>query len=136
MSFPERLKQIVELDFDSQNDLAHSLGISKVSISTYVNGKQKPKFDILKKFFYLGYNINWLVSGKGDYKRDKAMLDTNYTIVFEDGTIVLSDQKNFDDALLLAQADQLRAGLTREVAQVMKLTNGIVTSIETYGAIK
>ena len=69
MSFESRLKQIIHNFYKSQVELAKDLKVSKVAISEYLNAKRKPNYNMLKKFYDLGYNINWLISGKGTLKR-------------------------------------------------------------------
>ena len=65
MSFNIRLREIIENDYTSQVQLANELGVSKAVITKYLNTDRKPNFEMLEKFYNIGYNINWLISGKG-----------------------------------------------------------------------
>jgi transcriptional regulator with XRE-family HTH domain len=86
MNINDRIKQIVETDYKSQSSLAKELGVSRVTIGSYVNNESKPNTEILEKFYDLGYNINWLISGKGTIKRhfvNENELDEYDRIAFE-----------------------------------------------------
>lgn len=70
MSFQDRIKKILEDDYTSQVGLADDLGVSKAIISKYLKSERSPNFEMLEKFYRLGYNLNWLVSGKGSRKKE------------------------------------------------------------------
>lgn len=121
MSINERIKLIVDLYYDSQAELAKELGVSRVAIGSYINSDRKPNTDVYEKFYQLGYNLNWLVSGNGTEKRcliNKEMLDDYDKVVFgvtqieeikiallttsQDGPIKTTAEnwvKNFDEQL-------------------------------------
>ncbi|MCB9221537.1 MAG: helix-turn-helix transcriptional regulator [Candidatus Kapaibacterium sp.] len=85
MSFNTRLKEIIEKDYTSQVQLANELGVSKAVITKYLNTDRKPNFEMLEKFYNIGYNINWLVSGRGTQKRhliNREELDKIDRLVF------------------------------------------------------
>lgn len=86
MSFAIRLKQIIKNNYNSQVELAIDLDVSKVAISEYINSKRKPNYDMLEKFYNLGYSIDWLISGKGSMKRtfvNEDDLDNYDRVVFD-----------------------------------------------------
>lgn len=85
MSFNIRLKEIIEKDYTSQVQLANELGVSKAVITKYLNTDRKPNFEMLEKFYNIGYNINWLISGRGVEKRhliNREELDEYDRVVF------------------------------------------------------
>lgn len=57
-----RLKELLNLSGDSQNEMARKSGLTKSAISNYINGTREPRQDAL---FYLSkaYNVNpaWLM---------------------------------------------------------------------------
>lgn len=85
MEFNERLRQIINNNYSSQVQLANDLGVSKVVITKYLNSDRKPNFEMLEKFYNIGYNINWLISGKGTERRyllNREELDEYDRLIF------------------------------------------------------
>lgn len=86
MNINERIILIQEKDFKSQSDLADSLGVSRVSVGSYVKSDRRPNTEVLEKFYNLGYSVDWLISGKGSMKRtfiNEDELDKYDKIVFD-----------------------------------------------------
>lgn len=86
MNINDRIKYIVETDYSSQTALAKEIGVSRVTVGSYVKNENKPNSEVLEKFYKLGYNINWLVSGKGSIRRsfiNEEELDEYDRVVFE-----------------------------------------------------
>lgn len=70
MSINERIRSIIENDYSSQSELANAIGVSRVTVGSYVNTDSKPNSEVLESFYKLGYNINWLISGEGSKTRE------------------------------------------------------------------
>ena len=86
MSFRDRISIILKNDYTSQAQLADDLGVSKAIISKYLKSERSPNFEMLEKFYKLGYNLNWLVSGRGSIRRsfiNEEELDEYDRVVFE-----------------------------------------------------
>lgn len=65
--YRENLKKLrFELKLSAQK-LADDLGIHKMTISNYENGKREPTYEVLEKLHNLyNVNLNWFVSGQGE----------------------------------------------------------------------
>lgn len=65
--YRENLKKLrFELKLSAQN-LADDLGIHKMTVSNYENGKREPTYEVMEKLHNLyNVNLNWFVSGKGE----------------------------------------------------------------------
>lgn len=65
--YRENLKKLrFELKISAQK-LADDLGIHKMTISNYENGKREPTYEVLEKLHNLyNVNLNWFVSGQGE----------------------------------------------------------------------
>lgn len=129
MSFVERFRKIVAEDFSSQNDLARTISASKVTISGYSSGKQKPNYDILSKLYDLGYSIDWLISGKGSMKRTDISSELTYILVFENNITYTSMNPNFEEAKIVAEAEQIKNGLGRNLRLVITIEEGKIVKI-------
>lgn len=70
MSFSERLKTIIDEDYKTQSNFADAIRVTKASVNDYLSSKRKPNFDVLSKIAELGYNMNWLLTGKGSRKKE------------------------------------------------------------------
>lgn len=68
MAFSERLGVIVGQE--RQIDFANRVGISQTTLSRLLNGKQEPGPDVLMKLCEAGYNVNWLLTGRGPVRID------------------------------------------------------------------
>lgn len=87
MSINERIKLIVDLYYGSQAELASDLGVSRVAISGYINSERKPNTEVYEKFYNLGFNLNWLVSGIGSMKislLNREVLDKYDSLLLEE----------------------------------------------------
>ena len=49
----------------SQLDFATQMGVHRNSLSRYESGENEPSAEVLQKIAELGYNVNWLLTGKG-----------------------------------------------------------------------
>ena len=65
--YRENLKKIrFELKLSAQK-LADDLGIHKMTVSNYENGKREPTYEVMEKLHSLyNVNLNWFVSGQGE----------------------------------------------------------------------
>lgn len=75
MSFSERLKIIVEEDFNTQVNFAEAIRVTKASVNDYLSSRRKPNFDVLQKIANLGYNMNWVFTGIGTRKKELMNLE-------------------------------------------------------------
>lgn len=65
----ERLKKIRSERNVSQIRFAEELGISPRTLQSYELAKVMPGSEVLAKFYGLGYNINWILSGEGEMRK-------------------------------------------------------------------
>lgn len=66
MEFPDRLRLIVVLAFEKQVDACYHFRISSLSqLKSYLAGKILPGAAILGSISLYGFDINWLLTGKG-----------------------------------------------------------------------
>lgn len=75
MSFSERLKNIIEEDYNTQVNFAEAIRATKASVNDYLSSKRKPNFDVLQRIADLGYNMNWILTGKGSRKKQFLNLE-------------------------------------------------------------
>ena len=60
----------------TQKQFAESIGDDQEKLSKYLNDVQQPGFVFLQRMSQAGYNVNWLLTGKGGmYLSDAAATD-------------------------------------------------------------
>lgn len=59
----QRIRIFAKRKFGTLKNLANSLGISPQQLQQYTSGNREPGSKILLKFFRIGCDINWLLSG-------------------------------------------------------------------------
>ena len=73
--FSERLKELLELKDKSQAQLAKELGTTPQAISSYVNGKTTPDYDILCRIAdILGVSVDFLLGGESTLSQEEQQL--------------------------------------------------------------
>lgn len=85
--FVERIKQALELVPGENVDAkAKALATTNASLYSYMNGKSLPQMPFLMNLRELtGINIDWLVSGEGDFRRvAKNEINLGYIQMIED----------------------------------------------------
>lgn len=76
MSLQERVKKIREDLSKSQKEMAHLVGVGLRTWQQYEEGVHDPSWKVVSRLSEIGYNTDWLASGKGPIKRQEL----NYTI--------------------------------------------------------
>ena len=67
----KRLKKIRnELEL-SQSELSYKIGIAQHNLSRYENGQVDLPIHAMGALYILGYNLNWVICGKGHAKNDE-----------------------------------------------------------------
>ncbi len=61
-----RLKQIRENLGKTQKEMSELLGLGIITWQNYERGITKPKIETLEKLSSMGYNFDWITSGRGD----------------------------------------------------------------------
>ncbi|MBN1118491.1 MAG: helix-turn-helix domain-containing protein [Bacteroidales bacterium] len=89
----ERLKEILSQERLSPARFAELVGVQRSSVSHIISGRNKPSLDFLQKILANFEHISpdWLISGKGPYKRSQASVkadDTAQKSAKPDGRIV------------------------------------------------
>ena len=74
LEIPERMRlAIASLGYKRVIDFIHDNDIKQSTLYAVLNRQTKdPGASILKKFYYAGINLNWLVSGEGEILRRSA----------------------------------------------------------------
>jgi transcriptional regulator with XRE-family HTH domain len=91
---PDRFKNIRKSLGYTQNDFAKLLGTTQQCISDYEKAKNQIPDKIKEKLYNLGYNINWLISGKGQMfhnENDSQIVSTDKLQRLEHLKILLSE---------------------------------------------
>jgi len=89
MSLRERVKKIREDLGKPQKVMAHLVGVGLRTWQQYEEGVHDPSWKVVSKLSEIGYNADWLASGKGPIKRQEL----DYTIgEIEAGVIFDSDE--------------------------------------------
>ena len=65
MSFADRLKEMRRELGKNQKEMAEALGLGYRTLQSYEGGKNLPGGSILLEISVLGYDLNWLITGKG-----------------------------------------------------------------------
>ncbi|WP_188055607.1 XRE family transcriptional regulator [Oryzomonas rubra] len=65
MQIPQRLKEIRLFMGLTQSEMAQRVGVSNRSWQQYEGGA-KPKTDLLMELLKLGFDVNWILSGRGN----------------------------------------------------------------------
>lgn len=76
MTLQERVKKIREDLSKSQKEMAHLVGVGLRTWQQYEEGVHDPSWKVVSKLSEIGYNTDWLASGKGPIKRQEL----DYTI--------------------------------------------------------
>ena len=77
-AFSNNLITLMERENLKQKDLAKKIGVTEISMSRYIHGTRKPKYDVVLKICEVfGCSVDYLLStGEGD-KRSKKKIETN-----------------------------------------------------------
>lgn len=78
----ERIKTVRESLSKTQKEMAELLGISISAMQIYEGGKSVPGGVVFEKLANLGYNANWLLTGKGSVKVPANLDDKRNAIEF------------------------------------------------------
>ena len=62
MKFEEKLRKFLAARYQHPGQAFKDLGVSRVQLSIYLNGKGKPGFQVLRKLHEMGCDLNWLLS--------------------------------------------------------------------------
>ncbi len=71
MNIASRLKAVRESLELSQRDMAKKLEISLGGLQSYESGKSVPGGNVLESLARLGFNVDWLLTGKGEMTREE-----------------------------------------------------------------
>lgn len=69
MKTSERLKNIREEMGKTQKEMASTLGIAPRTWQNYEEGIHEPSWKVMEGLLELGFNANWIFTGKGEKKR-------------------------------------------------------------------
>ena len=72
MNIGSRIKKIRTSKNMTQGELADFLGIPQSNLFRYENNTGQLNSDKINKFYQLGININWLITGEGEMFRDAS----------------------------------------------------------------
>lgn len=61
-----RFRWLTDNKFKSAADLARQIGTSEQTLQNYFNGRTIPSGSVLAVIYHLGYNIIWLLTGRGE----------------------------------------------------------------------
>jgi transcriptional regulator with XRE-family HTH domain len=118
----ERLKQIrLDLGY-SQKKFAHEIGVAQHNLSRYENGVVEIPSAILYPIFLLGYNLTWLLIGKGTMKLEGI----------ESGKEIIEQLKNEVNQLhtkindLETSNAQLKDDLILRLREIVELQNQLL----------
>jgi len=67
----------------SQTEFGDKLGVTRISIGNYESGKRSLSEDVLSRISTMGYNINWLITGRGTMKADTDIPLNSQSVNFE-----------------------------------------------------
>jgi len=108
----DRMKQVINAS--SYEELARFLGISKASISKWIERNKIPEKNIYKFINSTNVNKDWLLTGKGEPLPDSA----NINIVEEQKAVILSDVKSVIDRM----KQVLKVNTNSELAAKLRTT--------------
>ena len=115
----ERLKQI-RLDVGyTQKKFAQEIGVAQHNLSRYENGVVAVSSIILYPIFQLGYNLNWLLVGKGPMKLEE--IESGKEIIEQLRTDVKELNAKIDN--LETSNTQLKDDLILRLREVVDLQN-------------
>lgn len=106
----ERLKQVRGALGETQKNMSTRLGMSENTWQSYERGLGVPKFETLEKLAELGFNPNWIVTGKGPMREGDASAPTKSEHQPDD---TISKKIAYNVIIALAP----HFGITREPAQ-------------------
>lgn len=66
MKFEEKLRQFLVGRYQHAGQAFEDLGISRVQLSIYLNGRGKPGFEVLRKLSKMGCDLNWLLNDEAE----------------------------------------------------------------------
>ncbi len=90
MSLQERVKKIREDLGKPQKEMAHLVGVGLRTWQQYEEGVHDPSWKVVSKLSEIGYNTDWLASGKGPIKRQE--LDYTLSKDLRAGDLFESDE--------------------------------------------
>ena len=96
--YRENLKKLrFELKLSAQK-LADDLGIHKMTVSNYENGKREPTYEVMEKLHTLyNVNLNWFVSGQGEMFIKEQPADFKSTVKQAIQELIREGQLSKDD---------------------------------------
>lgn len=100
----KRLLQYIDLRNISQDELAIQCGVSRPTINNIVNGKSSASSELLATMssVYFDFNINWLVTGRGEMLLNQEDSQENYAhqeYTFESLFELIKEKNETIDAL-------------------------------------
>ncbi|WP_051536358.1 helix-turn-helix domain-containing protein [Marinilabilia salmonicolor] len=84
----ERIKEILSQERLSPARFAELVGVQRSSVSHIISGRNKPSLDFLQKILTHFEHISpdWLITGKGPYKRSEALSGQGIATTKQSGT--------------------------------------------------
>jgi len=127
MAISERLKQLI--GNRKQKDFADEMGVTPTRINQYLNERQEPASDFLRKLASKGVNINWFLTGEGvAYEKQSGSAE----LPVEVQSLINEIMKTPDLAVTIAR--ELRAILinlaqAEHARKMMKLSNDEIKKV-------
>lgn len=87
MTIGDRIREFGQ-QFSNYSQLAKLLDMTPGTLFRYSKDERKPGADILLRFYNLGCNINWLLSGEGTMLRDGVYTVTTQEEMIEEVNII------------------------------------------------
>jgi transcriptional regulator with XRE-family HTH domain len=114
MTLADRLKKIRKDLNKSQKEIAEMIDVSYPAWQGYELGKNAPGSSVIEELVKLGYNANWILTGKGEMKKE-ASKDASSKIF----TLCLSIVTEYQDGLQEKMSPEKQGKLLRTLWEIL-----------------